>query len=55
MNFDLEKQIEYFDKKYPAMNNANIYENVDNSFIAEDEENAFYNETYAEILKGFIL
>ena len=34
---------------------AGIYENVNNTFIAEDEENAFYNETYAEILKGFIL
>jgi len=55
MNFDLEKEIQYFDNKYPAMNTAEIYENVDNTFISEDEENAFYSETYAEILKGFIL
>jgi|TARA_R100000084_G_scaffold105177_1_gene62387 hypothetical protein len=55
MNFDLEKEIQYFDNKYPAMNTAEIYENVDNTFIAEDEENSFYSETYAELLSGWII
>tara|TARA_R100000315_G_C5153014_1_gene87768 strand:- start:353 stop:607 length:255 start_codon:yes stop_codon:yes gene_type:complete len=55
MIFDLEKQIQYFDNKYPAMNTAEIYENVDNTFIAEDEENAFYSESYAELLSGWII
>ena len=34
---------------------AGIYENVDNSFIAEDEENAFYSETFGELLTGWII
>ncbi len=55
MNFDLEKQIEYFDAKYPPMTTAAVYENVDNTFTAEDEENAFYSETYAELLHGWII
>ena len=32
-----------------------LIENVDNTFTAEDEENAFYSETYAELLKGWII
>ena len=44
---DFEKQIKEL--------TAGIYENVDNTFIAEDEENNFYSETYAELLKGWII
>ena len=55
MNFDLEKQIEYFDTIYPPMTTAAVYENVDNTFTAEDEENAFYSETNAELLSGWII
>ena len=49
-----EKIMNDFEKEIKELT-AGIYENVDNTFTAEDEENAFYSETYAELLKGWIV